>query len=131
MDTSHLIKRDKETNIIMNFFVTIFKAIKKVFVHPATYVVSGVVLLIYVSISTVDALVPEGNYELTYRVHYTNAYHKDYNVKHNRPIIVGCDNGKNYVQKYNDGYVISTTAPIEVIRYVKIIYPSNEKNEKK
>lgn len=62
---------------------------------------------------------PYGNYEMVYKVYYTPTNVKTYTIKHNRPIINGSDRGTNYIKKYDDGYVIKTNAPIEIVRYVK------------
>lgn len=62
---------------------------------------------------------PYGNYEMVYKVYYTQTNVKTYTIKHNRPITSGSDRGTNYIKKYNDGYVIKTNAPIEIVKYVK------------
>ena len=61
---------------------------------------------------------PYGEYELTYRVYYSPNNTKDYTVTHTRPIIVNSHRGTNEVYLYDKGTVISTSAPIEVVRYV-------------
>jgi hypothetical protein len=62
---------------------------------------------------------PYGNYEMTYRVYYTTSHVKEYTINHNRPIEVYSSKGSNVVKKYNGERVIETSAPIEVVRYVK------------
>ena len=62
---------------------------------------------------------PYGNYEMTYRVYYTTSHVKEYTIKHNRPIEVYSSKGSNVVKKFNGEKVIETSAPIEVVKYVK------------
>ena len=61
---------------------------------------------------------PYGQYEMTYRVYYTEKNVKEYTITHDRPIIVRSSDGSNEIYKYNSGTVIETSAPIEVVRYV-------------
>jgi len=67
---------------------------------------------------------PKGDYVLVYKVYYTPTNIKEYTIRHDRPIEVGCSNGSNYVRKHGDGRVIETSAPIEVVKYVN--YQKNE-----
>lgn len=124
-----LLKRDKETNVILICFKYIWKAIKLLFnpIMLALYIIVGFIAFL-VTIENHEH--PYGNYEMTYRVHYTNTYHKDYTIKHDRPIEFGAYKGENYIRKYGDGYVISTTAPIEIIKYVRI-HKASENNGSK
>lgn len=124
-----LLKRDKETNVILICFKYIWKIIKLLF-RPKMLVIYSIAGFIAFLVITEKNEHPYGNYEMTYRVHYTNTYHKDYTIKHDRPIEFGAHEGRNYVRKYGDGYVISTTAPIEIIKYVRI-HKASENNEPK
>lgn len=81
------------------------------------------VLIIYGIVSIIlykdEQDYPYGEYEMTYRVHYSNGYHKDYTVTHDRPIEVYSDRGTNIVRKHSKGTVVKTSAPIEIVRYIK------------
>lgn len=61
---------------------------------------------------------PYGEYEMTYRVYYSENNVKEYTITHNRPIYVTSHRGSNEVHKHDLGNVIETSAPIEVVRYV-------------
>ena len=61
---------------------------------------------------------PYGNYELTYRVYYDVNNIKEYTVTHDRPILIRSNDGTNEVYLYNKGTVISTSAPIEKVKYI-------------
>jgi hypothetical protein len=61
---------------------------------------------------------PYGEYEMTYRVYYSENNVKEYTITHNRPIYVTSHKGSNEVHKHDFGNVIETSAPIEVVRYV-------------
>ena len=61
---------------------------------------------------------PHGEYEMTYRVYYTENNVKEYTITHNRPIYMRSSKGSNEIHKHGWGDVIETSAPIEVVRYV-------------
>jgi hypothetical protein len=61
---------------------------------------------------------PYGEYEMTYRVYYTENNVKEYTITHNRPIYMRSSKGSNEIHKHGWGDVIETSAPIEVVRYV-------------
>lgn len=61
---------------------------------------------------------PYGEYEMTFRVYYTEHNIKEYTVTHNRPIYMRSNRGSNDIHKYDGGNVIETSAPIEIVRYV-------------
>ena len=61
---------------------------------------------------------PYGEYEMTYRVYYSENNVKEYTITHNRPIYVTSHKGSNEVHKHDLGNVIETSAPIEIVRYV-------------
>lgn len=112
---SKIMTREKSTNIF-----------KKIWDWDGTHII--IVLLVAVGIFTSMVKIlnhleeksyPYGNYEMTYRVYYTPTTYKDYTITHDRPINVGSSKGSNYVKKYNGERVIETSAPIEIIRYVK------------
>ena len=113
-------------NILKGDTTNIFKKVWKMYRDwdwsPAVNFVVILVLIVgglikYLIYQDLQAY-PYGDYELTFRVHYTNTTFTDYTVTHNRPIFIGTSEGANYVKKYNACYVIETTAPIEKIRYV-------------
>lgn len=62
---------------------------------------------------------PKGNYELVYKVYYTPNHVKEYTIKHDRPISVYSSDGSNYIRKRGEGIVVQTSAPIEVVKYVR------------
>lgn len=109
-----------------NIFVKMGKGIKKgiyAFFGSAWSVVFLVILILFMILKIIDYLdnkaYPEGNYEMVYRVYYTPTTVKEYKIRHNRPIVVGSDRGTNYIRKYNEGTIINTSAPIEIVKYVK------------
>lgn len=61
---------------------------------------------------------PYGEYELTYRIYYDANNIREYRVTHNRPIMIRSHDGSNEVYLYDKGVVVSTSAPIESIRYI-------------
>ena len=61
---------------------------------------------------------PYGEYEMTYRVYYSENNVKEYTITHNRPIYMRSNKGSNEIHKHDWGDVIETSAPIEIVRYV-------------
>lgn len=61
---------------------------------------------------------PYGEYEMTYRVYYSENNVKEYTITHNRPIYMRSSKGSNEIHKHGWGDVIETSAPIEIVRYV-------------
>ena len=61
---------------------------------------------------------PYGEYEMTYRVYYSENNVKEYTITHNRPIYMRSSKGSNEIHKHDWGDVIETSAPIEIVRYV-------------
>ena len=109
------------TNIFNKIGKGIWKGICAFFNSP----ISVIVLLLLLGFGffafvkhLADVRYPEGDYELVYKVYYTPNNIKQYTIRHNRPIEVGSSKGTNYIHKYNEGNVIQTSAPIEVVRYV-------------
>ena len=105
-----------------NIFAKIFRSFILFIINP---VIVSLILSILFVIGVFKFLnhldeknYPYGNYELTYRVYYSPNNTKDYTVTHTRPIIVNSHRGTNEVYLYDKGTVISTSAPIEVVRYV-------------
>ena len=62
---------------------------------------------------------PYGEYEMTYRVYYSENNVKEYTITHNRPIYMRSSKGSNEIHKHGWGDVIETSAPIEIVRYIK------------
>ena len=62
---------------------------------------------------------PYGEYEMTYRVYYSENNVKEYTITHNRPIYMRSSKGSNEIHKHDWGDVIETSAPIEIVRYIK------------
>ena len=112
-----LTKRKKKSVIAKMFRPLILFIINPITV---TIVIGGLIicgLLKFIDYQ-VEKNYPYGEYELTYRVYYSPNNTKDYTVTHTRPIIVNSHRGTNEVYLYDKGTVISTSAPIEVVRYV-------------
>ena len=109
------------TNIFTKIGKGIWKGICAFFNSPWLFVVIPILFIggMFALVQHNDYVqYPEGNYELVYKVYYTPNNSKQYIIRHNRPIIVSSSEGTNIVKKYNEGTVIETSAPIEVVRYV-------------
>lgn len=124
------IMKGETTNIFVKIWNGIIKIIKGFWewltdtdsgfvVCAFTVAVSILVGIFFIIARLEEKNYPYGNYEMTYRVYYTTSHVKEYTIKHNRPIEVYSTKGTNKVRKYNEGTVIETSAPIEVVRYVK------------
>lgn len=112
---SKIMTREKSTNIF-----------KKIWDWEGTSIIIPLIIVVAITFSIIKGLSylnekehPYGNYEMTYRVYYTPTTYKDYTITHNRPIYVRSSKGTNYVRKYDEGTVIETSAPIEIVKYVK------------
>ena len=81
------------------------------------------VLIIYGIVSIIlykdEQDYPYGEYEMTYRVYYSENNVKEYTITHNRPIYMRSSKGSNEIHKHDWGDVIETSAPIEIVRYIK------------
>lgn len=124
------IMKGETTNIFVKIWNGIIKVIKGFwewltdtesgFVVCAVTVGASIVVGLFFILKHLDEKdYPYGNYEMTYRVYYTPNNIKEYTIKHNRPIEVYSNRGSNVVRKHNECTVIETSAPIEVVRYVK------------
>ena len=124
------IMKGETTNIFVKVWNGIIKIIKGFwewltntesgFVVGAITIAASVVIGFFFIVKYLEEKnYPYGNYEMTYRVYYTTSHVKEYTIKHNRPIEVYSSRGSNVVKKYNGERVIETSAPIEVVRYVK------------
>lgn len=124
------IMKGETTNIFVKVWDGIIKIIKGFWewltdtesgfvVCALTVAASIIVGLFFIVKHLEEKNYPYGNYEMTYRVYYTTSHVKEYTIKHNRPIEVYSSKGSNVVKKYNGERVIETSAPIEVVRYVK------------
>ena len=108
------IMKGETTNIFVKIWNGIIKIIKGFWewltdtesgfvVCALTIAASIIVGLFFIIKHLEEKNYPYGNYEMTYRVYYTTSHVKEYNV----------------VKKFNGERVIETSAPIEVVRYVK------------
>lgn len=124
------IMKGETTNIFVKVWNGIIKIIKGFWewltdtesgfvVCAFTVAASIVVGLFFIVKHLEEKSYPYGNYEMIYRVYYTPSHVKEYTIKHNRPIEVYSSKGSNVVKKFNGEKVIETSAPIEVVRYVK------------
>lgn len=110
-----IMTREKPTNIF-----------RKIWDWEGTFITITLIIVLAITFSIFKGLSylnekehPYGNYEMTYRVYYTPTTYKEYTITHNRPIYVRSSKGTNYVRKYDEGTVIETSAPIEIVKYVK------------
>ena len=52
-------------------------------------------------------------------MNYSENNVKEYTITHNRPIYMRSSKGSNEIHKHDWGDVIETSAPIEIVRYIK------------
>lgn len=108
--------------IVWNYTVRPFKWL---FTTDGGQIILGFLVVVFVLVGMVKFFqyqdekdYPYGEYEMTYRVYYSENNVKEYTITHNRPIYVTSHRGSNEVHKHDFGNVIETSAPIEVVRYI-------------
>jgi hypothetical protein len=116
-----ILKREKETNVLVKMLKNIINGI--VWFVKSPFIILPIFCFIMYAIYLLIEFkclkdYPYGDYEMVYKVYYTPTNAKTYIIKHNRPIKIGSSKGTNYIYKYNEGMVIQTNAPIEIIKYV-------------
>ncbi len=108
--------------IVWNYTIRPFKWL---FTTDEGQIILGFLVVVFVLVGMVKFFqykdekdYPYGEYEMTYRVYYSENNVKEYTITHNRPIYVTSHRGSNEVHKHDLGNVIETSAPIEVVRYI-------------
>ena len=108
--------------IVWNFMIRPFKWL---FTTDGGHIILVLLVVISIFVGCVKFIqhieekdYPYGEYEMTFRVYYTEHNIKEYTVTHNRPIYMRSNKGTNEIHKYDGGNVIETSAPIEIVRYV-------------
>jgi len=111
---SNIMHVGKDTNVVKKFFKEIWEFVKEDILPPVLGVfVLGIIVCIGILATTSD----KGDYEMTYKVYYSDNNVKEYTIKHYYPIISTSENGANIIRKKHGETVISTTATIEVVKY--------------
>jgi hypothetical protein len=108
--------------IVWNFIIRPFKWL---FTTDGGQIILGFLVVISIIVGFVKFVqyqdekdYPYGEYEMTYRVYYSENNVKEYTITHNRPIYMRSSKGSNEMHKHDWGDVIETSAPIEIVRYV-------------
>ena len=106
-----------------NIFVKLLNGIRNAFIEFFYWDWSPLVFVILICVALIGGISwakneKKGDYVLVYKVYYTPNNIKEYTIRHNKPIEVGSDRGSNYVRKVDEGIVIQTSAPIEVVKYI-------------
>ena len=108
--------------IVWNFIIRPFKWL---FTTDGGQIILGFLVVVFILVGFVKFLqyedeknYPYGEYEMTYRVYYSENNVKEYTITHNRPIYMRSSKGSNEIHKHDWGDVIETSAPIEIVRYV-------------
>ena len=116
-----MLEREEETNVLVKMLKNILNGIVWFVKSPFILLpIFGFIIYVTYQLILFKCLkdYPYGDYEMVYKVYYTPTNAKTYTIKHNRPIEMGSSKGTNYIRKYNEGMVIQTNAPIEIIKYV-------------
>ena len=121
----NIMKNDKSKSlgkIVWNYTVRPIKWLFNSYLGPITIalLVFALVLVVTVKLEQYEdeKNYPYGEYEMTYRVYYSENNVKEYTITHNRPIYMRSSKGTNEIHKHDWGDVIETSAPIEIVRYV-------------
>ena len=121
MNREDIMKREGETNI----FLKILHKIKTLLNNGFGGFLKFLLIFLLIICGFISLMIhldkieyPYGDYEMVYKVYWNQYNVKTYTITHNRPIIYASEKGTNYIKKYNDGYVVQTSSPIEVVKYV-------------